>query len=243
MTHQGSPTGDQLISTAANFQVKRVQHNQLTYNITGPEKIISNVVQNWGNDNAEFRLTGSLTESVTTTTGFTIKAEVGLGEIFKLSFEGSYSKAWTWSRTYTDQYIVRIRPGFQAWITVAPQLYSAIVDMDFDFEHKFYDHHFWYLRDFQINAPMPDEPATIRLWSQPMSREILDNSSKYELASKNTPDLYSDKALKLIDLSMGSDTELIQVVIYNPNRETTEQKIDNMFENVELVYSDSDHTN
>jgi len=243
MTHQESPSGDELIKAAADFQVKRVQHKSLTENIMGPERIISNIVQNFGSDNADFTVSGSQTESATTTTGFVIKSEVGISKAFKLNFEASYSKSWTWSRTYSETYRVTVRPGWQAWMTLAPALYSAIVDMDFDFENKYFDHHRWSLTDFQINAPMPQAQGFINLYTQPIPQGILDNSSKYELASKKTPDLSSDKDLKSIDLTMGSDTKLIKVVIYNPNEKTTEQKINNVFKNVELVYSDSDHTN
>jgi hypothetical protein len=243
MTHQGSPNGDQLISAAANFQVKRVQHKSLTQNIMGPERRFSNIVQNFGSDDADFTVSGEQTESATTTSGFVVRAELGISEKFKIGFEGSYSQSWTWSRTYTEEYRVTIKPGWQAWMTLAPALYSAIVDMDFDFENKYFDHHRWSLTDFQINAPMPQAQGFINLYTQPIPQGILDNSSKYELASKNTPDLSSDKDIKLIDLTIGSDTQSIKVVIYNPNEKTTEQNINNMFKNVELVYSDSDHTN
>jgi hypothetical protein len=110
------------------------------------------------------------TTGETNTVGFSMSAEYGFTELFKVTITASYEHSWQSSHTEEQQTNVEVKPGEVGWITREAAMEEVNGTYEMHFEDKFYGHHIWYV-PFTAKGPKADAPSTKTQHTRKMTKK------------------------------------------------------------------------
>jgi hypothetical protein len=165
---QESPTTEELLE-ACDWADLCEFHPQDYTTYQGKMHQVSETLYNCGTEVNWMNIGWSDTTATTHSSEITITASSSFFEIFSASVAASYGVAFETAHEDSGSVTVRVPAGSKGWIERGTAMQQVTGWYELHFEEPFYDHHVWYVHDYQADGYNPAGSDDIVAKDKPMT--------------------------------------------------------------------------